>query len=87
MDELAHGDEGQLYVNDALLTIAVCAAGVYEDYSAEETDHIVALALASLFFSKEIETVKKSVYRLVHSGSPENREKALDLAIASLPAD
>jgi len=87
LDNLTYGDEGKLYVQDALVAIAVCAAKVDEEYSSEKADRIAALALANPLFSKEIETVKKRVYRLVHSIIPENREKALDLAIKSLPAD
>jgi hypothetical protein len=87
LDNLTYGDEGKLYVQDALVAIAVCAAKVDEDYSSEKTDRIAALAFANPMFSQEIETVKKRVYLLVHSITPENCEKALDLAVTSLPAD
>ena len=87
LENLTHGDEGKLYVQDALVAIAVCAAKVDEEYSPEKTDRIAALALANPLFSKEIETVRKRVYRFVHSITPENREKALDLAMTSLPSD
>jgi hypothetical protein len=59
LDELSYGDEGELYINDALLTIAVCAAGVDEEYSPEEADRIVALALANKMCRNEAEIVKK----------------------------
>jgi hypothetical protein len=87
LENVTHGDEGKLYVQDALVAIAVCAAKVDEEYSPEKTDRIAALALANPLFSKEIETVKKRVYHFVHSITPENREQALDLAMTSLPAD
>jgi hypothetical protein len=87
LDSLTYGDEGKLYVQDALIAIAVCASGLDEEYSSEETDRIVALALAHPLFSKEIGNIKKRVYHLVQSITHENRERALDLAIKSLPAD
>jgi hypothetical protein len=87
LENLTHGDEGKLYVQDALIAVAICAAQVDEEYSYEKTERIAALALANPMFSKEIETVKKRVLHLVHSITPENWEKAVDLAMTSLPAE
>ena len=43
LENLTHGDEGKLYVQDALVAIAVCAAKVDEEYSPEKTDRIAAI--------------------------------------------
>lgn len=87
LNEIAYGDEGKLYAQDALLAIAVCASGVYKEYDPEVVQRIASLALANPLFRTEVEAVQRRVYRLVHSITPENRDKALELAIESLPAD
>ena len=87
LNEIAYGDEGKLYAQDALLAIAVCASGVYKEYDPEVVQRIASLALANPLFRTEVEAVQRRVYRLVHSITPENCEKALDLAVTSLPAD
>ncbi len=87
LEELTYGDEGKLYVNDALLTIAVWAAGVDKEYSPEETDRIVALALTNKMFRNEAETVKKRVFHFVNSISAGDRQVALDRAVHSLPTE
>ena len=85
--ELAYGDEGKLYISDALLTISVLAGGVDEEYSSEETDRIVALALANKMFRNEAEKVKKRVFHLINSMSGGDRQAALDRAVNSLPEE
>jgi tellurite resistance protein len=87
LEQLTYGDEGKLYINDALLTISVCAAGADEEYSPEETDRIVALTLANNMFRNEAETVKKRVFHLVNSISAGERQAALDRAVKSLPEE
>ena len=87
LEQLTYDDEGKLFVNDALLTIAVCAAGVGEEYSPEETDRIVALALANNMFRNEIETVEKRVFHLVNSIGAGDRQAALERAVKSLPKE
>ncbi|MGD8775749.1 MAG: tellurite resistance TerB family protein [Syntrophobacterales bacterium] len=87
LDELAYGDGGKLYTNDALLTIAVCAAGVDEEYSSEETDRIFALAVANKMFRNEAETVERRVFHLINSISGGDRRAALDRAVKSLPEE
>lgn len=87
LDELAYGDEGKLYAQDALLAIAVCASEVYKEYDPALVQRIASLALTNPLFTTEIETVQKRVYRLVHSITPENRGRALELAVESLPVE
>lgn len=87
LDELVYGDDGKLYAQDALLAIAVCASEVYKEYDPALVQRIASLALVNPLFKTEIETVQKRVYRLVHSITQENRDRALDLAMESLPVD
>jgi hypothetical protein len=87
LDELAHGDEGKLYVEDALLAIAVCAAKVDEQYSSQEIERIVALARANKIFRNKPETIKKTVFRLVNSMRVSDRQGTLDRAVNSLPEE
>jgi hypothetical protein len=87
LEQLTYDDEGKLFVNDALLTIAVCAAGVDQEYSPQETDRIVALALANKMFRNEIETVERRVFHLVNSIGAGDRQAALERAVKSLPEE
>lgn len=87
LEQLTYDDEGKLYVQDALVVIAVCAAKVDEEYSPEEADRIVALALANKMFRNEAETVKKRVFHLVHAIMVDDRQEAIDLAVKSLPEE
>jgi hypothetical protein len=87
LENLTYGDEGKLYVNDALLAISVCAAEVDQKYSSEETDRIVALAVANKMFRNEIETIEKRVFHLVNSIGAGDRQAAIDRAVKSLPEE
>jgi tellurite resistance protein len=87
MENLTYGEEGKLYVQDAILAIAVCAAELDDESSTEETDRITALALANPMFSNDAETIRKRTFRLIHSIAAGDREEALELALASLPGE
>ena len=79
LENLTYGDEGKLYVQDALLVIAVCAAELDNETGTRETDRITALALANPMFSNDVEAIKSRIFRLVHSIAAGDRDEALEL--------
>jgi hypothetical protein len=60
---------------------------VDQEYRPEETDRIVALALANKMFRNEIETVERRVFHLVNSIGAGDRQTALERAVKSLPEE
>ena len=87
LDMLGMRQRGKLPVQDALLTIAVCAAESVKKAGFSYIPGLVALALADPLFPEKIESLRKRIYHLVNAITVGDQEKFVDLAIRSLPSE
>ena len=87
LDMLGMRQRGELPIQDALLTIAVCAAESGKKAGFKYISGIIALALADPLFSDRIESLKKRIYHVVNAITVCDQEKFVDLAIMSLPSE
>ena len=87
LDMLGMRHRGELPIQDALLTIVVCAAESGKKAGFGYIAGLVALALADPLFSEKIESLRKRIYHLVNAITVGDQKKFVDLAITSLPSE
>jgi len=87
LDMLGMRKRGELSIEDALLTIAVCAAESGKKAGFDYIPRIVALAQVNPLFSEKIESLRKTIYHLVNAITAGDQQKFVDLAIRSLPSE
>jgi hypothetical protein len=87
LDMLGMRHIGMLPIEDALLTIAICAAESGKKAGFSYIPGLVALALANPLYSEKIESLRKRIYHLVNAITVGDQEKFVDLAIKSLPSE
>jgi hypothetical protein len=87
LDMLGMRHIGMLPIQDALLTIAICAAESGKKAGFSYIPGLVALALANPLYSEKIESLRKRIYHLVNAITVGDQEKFVDLAIKSLPSE
>ena len=87
LDMLGMRKRGELPFEDALLTIAICAAESDKKADFSYIPGLVALALAEPLLSENIEGLRKRIYHLVNAMTVGDQEKFLELAIRSLPLE
>ena len=73
-----------LTLQDALLTVAICAAKIDADDSHGDINRIAVLAISHPLFSNERDTVEPRVNMLVHLILNTDPVKAIDIAAKSL---
>jgi len=87
LDMLGMRQRGSLPTEDALLTIAICAAESGKKAGFSYIPGLIALALADPLYTEKIESLRKRIYHLVNAITVGDQEKFVDLAITSLPSE
>jgi hypothetical protein len=84
--DMLHARDGRLLVEDAFLTIAVCAAKLDDTHGFDYTTRIVTLAKAHPVFANITKGIEKRVYLIANALTVVDWEESIDLAVKSLPA-
>ena len=85
--DMLNARNGKLFVEDAFLTIAVCAAKLDDKAGFDYTSRIVALAKAQPIFANITKDIEKRVYLIANALTIANWEEFVDLSVKSLPTE
>ena len=84
--DLLHARDGKLLMEDAFLTIAVCAAKLDDEADFDYTTRIVTLAKEHPVFANITKDIERRVYLIANALTVADWEESIDLAVESLPA-
>jgi len=82
-----HARDGKLFVEEAFLTIAVCAAKLDDKAGFDYTTRIVTLAKAHPVFANITKDIERRVYLIANALTIGDWEEFIDLAVKSLPTE
>ena len=82
-----HTRDGKLLVEDAFLTIAVCAAKLDDRPGFDYTTRIVTLARAHPIFANITKNIERRIYLVANALTTPDWEEFIDLAVKSLPTE
>ena len=83
---MLHARDGKLLVEDAFLTIAVCAAKLDDEAGFDYTTRIITLAKAHPVFANITKDIERRVHLIVNALTIADWEESIELAVKSLPA-
>jgi hypothetical protein len=84
--DMLNAHDGKLFVQDALLTIGVCAARLNDPASSEEYgNRIASLAVGYSVFVGTSENIQKRINLIVNALTQGDKAEFIDLAVRSLP--
>ena len=84
--DMLHTHDGKLFVQDALLTIGVCAAKLNGEARSEEyRKRLSSLAAGYSVFAGTTENMQKRINLIVNGLTRGDRAEFIDLAVRSLP--